>query len=104
MFEADHPGITIEPVFTSFDAYWDQLATATGGGNPPDIIQMEERFVREYVANGQLRDLNTGADVLDTSDLIQPALAAGRSDGALDTIASAANAFSVLAAPQDLQG
>ncbi len=100
MFEDEHPNITIEPVFTSFDAYWDQLATATGGGNPPDIIQMEERFLREYVANGQLLDLNTVSDVLDTSDLIESALAAGRIDGGLYTIASGVNAFSIVADPQ----
>src|SRR5690606_24709511 len=46
---------------------------------------------------------NTVSDVLDTSDLIESALAAGRIDGGLYTIASGVNAFSVVADPQIFQ-
>jgi multiple sugar transport system substrate-binding protein len=37
-YEAAHPGITIEPDFTSFTDYWDRLATATAGGDAPDVM------------------------------------------------------------------
>jgi multiple sugar transport system substrate-binding protein len=100
MFEAENPGITIEPIFTDFDPYWDQLATATAGGNMPDVVTMEERFVREYVGNGQLLDLNTVSDSLDTSNIDPLALAAGEIDGGLYTIATGVNAFSMVADPQ----
>lgn len=100
MFEADHPNITIQPTFTDFDPYWESLATATAGGNAPDVMQMEERFVREYVANGQLLDLNTVSGTLDTSNLDPQAVAAGEIDGGLYTIATGVNAFSMVADPQ----
>ncbi|HEY8474009.1 MAG TPA: extracellular solute-binding protein [Natronosporangium sp.] len=103
MFTAEHPNIEIQPTFSDFDGYWDALATATAGGNAPDIIQMEERFVREYVANGQLLDLNTVSDVLDTSQLDPAALAAGEIDGGLYTIATGFNAFAIVADPQIVQ-
>jgi multiple sugar transport system substrate-binding protein len=100
MFETQNPGITVEPIFTDFDAYWSQLATATAGGNAPDVITMEERFVREYVANGQLLDLNTVSGTLDTSNIDPLALAAGQIDNGLYTIASGVNAFSIVVDPQ----
>jgi multiple sugar transport system substrate-binding protein len=100
LFEAEHSNITVEPIFTDFDAYWDQLATSTAGGNAPDIITMEERFLKEYVVNGQLLDLNTVTDALDISNIDELALAAGRFDNGLYTIASGVNAFSVVADPQ----
>jgi multiple sugar transport system substrate-binding protein len=100
LFEAEHSNITVEPIFTDFDAYWDQLATSTAGGNAPDIITMEERFLKEYVVNGQLLDLNTVTDTLDISNIDELALAAGRFDNGLYTIASGVNAFSVVADPQ----
>jgi multiple sugar transport system substrate-binding protein len=103
LFMTEHPDIRINPVFTDFDAYWDQLATATAGGNPPDIITMEERFLREYVANDQLLDLNTVSDVLDLSNVDELALAGGQIDGGLYTVASGVNAFSVVADPQIFQ-
>jgi multiple sugar transport system substrate-binding protein len=100
LFEAEHPDITVEPIFTDFNSYWDQLATSTAGGNAPDIITMEERFLKEYVVSEQLLDLNTVSDQLDTSNIDQLALAAGEIDGGLYTIASGVNAFSVVADPQ----
>jgi multiple sugar transport system substrate-binding protein len=100
MFMAENPNISIQPTFSSFDDYWDALATATAGGNPPDVMQMEERFLREYVANQQLLDLNTVADTLDTSQLDPAALAAGDVEGGLYTIGTGFNAFSIVADPQ----
>jgi multiple sugar transport system substrate-binding protein len=103
LFEAQHEDITVEPIFTDFNSYWDQLATSTAGGNAPDIITMEERFLKQYVVDGQLLDLTTVSDVLDTSDIDELALAAGQIDGGLYTIASGVNAFSIVADPQIFQ-
>jgi multiple sugar transport system substrate-binding protein len=100
LFESQNANITVEPIFTDFDAYFPQLATSTAGGNAPDVITQEERFVREYVANGQLLDLNTVSDTLDTSNIDPLALAAGEIDGGLYTIATGVNAFSIVADPQ----
>lgn len=100
MFEAEHANISIEPIFTDFDPYWDQLATATAGGNMPDVVTMEERFIQQYVVDGQLLDLTTVTDTLDISNIDPLALAAGEIDGGLYTIASGVNAFSMVADPQ----
>ena len=99
-FNAAHPDIVVTGEFTDFDSYWDRLANATAGGNPPDVMTQEERFLREYVVNGQLLDLNTVADTLDLTNIDPLALAAGEIDGGLYTVASGVNAFSIVADPQ----
>lgn len=37
--------------------YWTKLATQTAGGNPPDLIQMDYRYIYEYSRRGVLADL-----------------------------------------------
>ncbi|MPZ26037.1 MAG: extracellular solute-binding protein [Micromonosporaceae bacterium] len=100
LFMAEHSDIRIAADFTDFDSYWDRLNTAAAGGNLPDIITQEERFLREYVVNGQLLDLNSVSDALDLSNIDPLALAAGEVDGGLYTVASGVNAFSVVVDPQ----
>jgi multiple sugar transport system substrate-binding protein len=99
-FEAEHSNITIEPIFTDFNSYWDTLATSTAGNNAPDIITQEERFLTEYVNNGQVLDLNTVTDVLDLSDIDSLALSGGTFGDGLYAIATGVNAFAIVADPQ----
>lgn len=100
LFNAEHPDIRVTGDFTDFNSYWDRLATATAGGNAPDIMTQEERFLRQYQVDGQLLDLSTVTDVLDLSSIDPLALAAGEIDSGLYTVASGVNAFSVVADPQ----
>lgn len=100
-FEAENPDITITPDFTDWSSYWDRLATSTAGGNPPDIMTQEERFVREYVVNEQLLDLSTLPDgTLDLSNIDELALAGGEIDGGLYAVATGVNAFTIVADPE----
>ena len=100
MFQKQHPNITIKGSPHDWDGYWDALNTAVAGGNAPDVMQMEERFVREYVANNQLLDLKTVSDTLDTSNLDEAAIAGGEIDDGVYTIATGVNAFSMVADPK----
>lgn len=54
VFEEQNPGITVEPEFRPWDGYIDQLNTQMAGGDAPDIIQMEDQYLREYAQRGQL--------------------------------------------------
>ena len=56
-FEAEHENITIEPQYTDWAGYWDKLATTVAAGDTPDIIQMDEKQLSTYAANGVLLDL-----------------------------------------------
>ncbi|MFC7404236.1 ABC transporter substrate-binding protein [Georgenia alba] len=98
MYEAENPNVNIEPDFTDWDSYWDRLATATAGGDTPDIMQQEERYLREYGSRGVLADLSQYD--IDTSALDDSILASGEFDGGLYGLANGVNVYSLLANPR----
>jgi multiple sugar transport system substrate-binding protein len=100
-YEAANPGVNIEPSFTGWSDYWDKLATATAGGNAPDIMQQESRYVREYADRGALLDLGEYMpEVIDDSALDQNVMPTGQVDGHTWAIPTGINAFSVVADPK----
>ncbi|WP_026124061.1 ABC transporter substrate-binding protein [Nocardiopsis baichengensis] len=98
LFEEKNPGITVTAEYTSWDGYWDKLATSTAAGDMPDVITMEERFLREYSDRGALADLNT-LEGLDTSGVDELVASSGDVDGEKFGVATGINVFSVMADP-----
>ncbi|MDR7385009.1 ABC transporter substrate-binding protein [Promicromonospora iranensis] len=82
LFEEEHPNITIEPEFSDWSGYWEKLATATAGGNAPDVIQMDQVYLASYASRGSLVDLSTMPQ-LDTSGLEPSVLEMGKWKDAL---------------------
>ncbi|GAA4428106.1 extracellular solute-binding protein [Georgenia halophila] len=98
MFEAEHPDIDIVPDFTDWESYWDKLSTSVAGGDTPDIMHQEERYLREYGSRGVLADLSQ-YDI--RTDAIDPnILASGEADGALYGLVNGVNVYSILANPR----
>lgn len=97
-FEAEHPNINIEGEFTGWDEYWDRLATTVAGGDTPDIMQQESRYLRDYADRGVLADMST-LDVLRTDALDELVLPTGEVDGALYGVPSGVNAYTIVADP-----
>ncbi|AYG67829.1 MULTISPECIES: ABC transporter substrate-binding protein [unclassified Rhizobium] len=56
-YQAKNPDITIAGESFGWDSYWTRLATQTGGGNAPDLIQMDYRYIFEYARRGALLDM-----------------------------------------------
>src|SRR5699024_6929355 len=42
----DAISVSLEP--GEWSGYWDKLATQTAGGDTPDVIQMDEKYIAEY--------------------------------------------------------
>ncbi len=99
-YEAEHPNVTINGEFSEFSGYWDKLATATAAKDAPDIIQMDEKYLRDYAGRGALLDLTTESDVLSTADFDENALKSGEFDGGLYGLSTGVNAYSILANPE----
>ena len=99
-YEAEHPNVTINGEFSEFSGYWDKLATATAAKDAPDIIQMDEKYLRDYAGRGALLDLATQSDVLSTADFDENALKSGEFDGGLYGLSTGVNAYSILANPE----
>jgi multiple sugar transport system substrate-binding protein len=75
LFEQRHPGVKVQTTFSAYSAYWDKMATQTAGGNPPDVITMDSRYLSEYGSRKVLLDLNDGAGKQISLTDISPELA-----------------------------
>lgn len=96
LFEEKNPGITVVPDYTDWDGYWDKLATATAGGDTPDVITQEERYLSDYASRGVIGEM-TGVD---TSEIPEDVLSTGEVDGKLVGIPTGVNAYAMVADPQ----
>jgi multiple sugar transport system substrate-binding protein len=75
-FKAANPGAAVDGEATgNFADYWPRLATQVGGGNAPDLIQMDYRYLAEYASRGVLEPLDGYlGKVLNLADFPKPAL------------------------------
>jgi multiple sugar transport system substrate-binding protein len=62
LFEAAHPGTSIDSVFTDWLDYWRSLSTLTALGNTPDLMQMDYRYLAEYAHSNVLEELDPYLD------------------------------------------
>lgn len=58
LFEEENPGITVDVRYHEWDGYWDQLATQTAAQDTPDVMQMDLVYLRDYLENGVLLELD----------------------------------------------
>ncbi|MDA2807052.1 ABC transporter substrate-binding protein [Nocardiopsis suaedae] len=102
LFEERNPGITVTADYTDWDGYWDKLATSTAADDMPDVVTMEERYLREYSDRGALADLN-GLEALDTSNVDELVASSGDVEGEKFGVATGVNVFSVMADPAQFE-
>jgi multiple sugar transport system substrate-binding protein len=90
-------GAEVDSSFLGWGDYWPKLATETAGGNAPDIVQMDYRFIVEYAKRGAIAPLDeyVGNQLkLDGFDADQ--LEGGNVDGKLYGISLGANSVAQL--------
>lgn len=84
LYEAAHPGTTINGETLGWPDYWPRLATQTAGRNAPDVIQMDYRYIVEYARRGALLPLDEYMpSVLKIEDFGKSAIDCGRVEGKL---------------------
>ncbi len=83
LFEQKHSDVKITSQFTDFNSYWNKLSTQIAGGSAPDLIQMDMRYIAQYVKNGILLDLSDAISkkTIDLSDFDQTLLAGSQVNG-----------------------
>ncbi|SDN87614.1 ABC transporter substrate-binding protein [Alkalicoccus daliensis] len=62
LFEEEHPDISVEPEYTSWDGYWERLSTQAAGSNLPDVINMDNSRLMEYNSRDLIVDLQPMID------------------------------------------
>ncbi|MBB3611701.1 ABC transporter substrate-binding protein [Rhizobium sp. BK602] len=81
-YQAKNPDVAIAGETFGWDSYWTRLATQTAGGNPPDLIQMDYRYIFEYARRGTLLDLTPYlGKSLAIEDFGAPNINSGKVDG-----------------------
>lgn len=94
LYEEKNPGVTVNAETYGWNDYWTKLATQAAGGNLPDVIQMDYRYIFEWARRGQLADLTPflGTD-LHMENFDTNVLDAGKVDGKLYGISMGANSI-----------
>ncbi len=84
-YEEEHEDVSFVTSPTSWDGYWEKLATQTAGGNCPDVVQMDYAYIVTYAENGTLMDLQKFIDdgTIDVSNVDESLVESGRIDGIL---------------------
>lgn len=95
-YEKANPNVKIKAEFGGGGTtYWDKVSTQVAAKDEPDIIQMDEQYIREYGDRGTLLDLSKyGAD---TSKFAEGTVETGMIDGKLLAVVNGINAPTVVA-------
>lgn len=80
VFEEKNPDIKVDLQITGFEDYFTKLATTVGGGNAPDVFEMNMENYLAYMLRGACADL-TG--LVETANYSEGTLAAVSSNGKL---------------------
>ena len=83
-YQKKAPGIEVSSESIGWGEYWTKLATQTAGGNAPDLIQMDYRYIYEYARRNTLLPLEgVMPSPLDLSTFSAGARDCGKVDGKL---------------------
>lgn len=84
LFQEHHAGAEVVGETVGWGDYWTKMATQTAGGNMADLVQMDYRYLFEYVRRGALLPLDDYfGSTLHLDDFDASALAGGMVDGKL---------------------
>ncbi|HEY4202748.1 MAG TPA: ABC transporter substrate-binding protein [Devosiaceae bacterium] len=91
-----NPGLTLDGESAAFNDYWPRLATQVAGGNAPDIINMDYRYMADYGQRKVLLPLDqyvgNGLDIADFGANLD----GGKVDGVLYAINFGVNSAAIL--------
>lgn len=98
LYSEQNPGVTIDGQFSEFNDYWQKLATAAAGHSMPDIVQMDYKYLNQYVTNRLLVDLTPYIEdgTINTADCNQDVLNSGSVNGGLYALCNGINSPALL--------
>jgi multiple sugar transport system substrate-binding protein len=97
LFMKAHPDVQIDGETAPFDDFFPRLATQVVGGNPPDVVQMDFRYIAEYAHRGALLALDPYlGKQLDLSEIPTDQVDANRVDGKLYGVSFGVNSAALM--------
>lgn len=92
-----NPGAQVDSETVGWGDYWTRLATQVAGGNAPDVLQMDYRYIYEYARRRALRPLDEFMpEPLDIRDFGQANIDLGKVDGRVFGVAMGINSTAML--------
>ena len=97
LYSKANPGVAFDGEFMAFSDYWPKLGTQVAGGNAPDILQMDYRYIVEYANRNAIAPLDdfVGKE-LDLADFDADQLEGGKVGGKLYGISLGANSVALM--------
>jgi len=96
-YQAKAPGVQVSSESIGWGEYWTKLATQTAGGNAPDLIQMDYRYIYEYARRNTLMALESVMPKpLDLSTFSANARDSGKVDGKLYGVSMGSNSKAMI--------
>jgi multiple sugar transport system substrate-binding protein len=94
---AEKGGPKITGEFLAWNDYWPKLATQVAGGNTPDIIQMDYRYIVEYADRGAIAPLDEFVGgALKIGDFDQDQVDGGKVNGKLYGVSLGSNSVAMM--------
>jgi multiple sugar transport system substrate-binding protein len=82
VYQKQNAALQVDVETIGWGDYWTRLATQVAGGNAPDVIQMDYRYIYEYARRKALRPLDEFMpDPLNIADFGQNNIDTGKVDG-----------------------
>ena len=104
LYTKANPGVAFDGEFNAFNDYWPKLGTQVAGGNAPDVIQMDYRFLVEYANRGSIAPLDEYVGKsLDLADFDKDQLDGGTVGGKLYAISLGANSVALMVNKADFE-
>jgi multiple sugar transport system substrate-binding protein len=92
-----NPGAQVDSETVGWADYWTRLATQVAGGNAPDVIQMDYRYIHEYARRRALRALDDMMpDPLDIRDFGEANIETGKVDGRVFGVSMGVNSTAMI--------
>ena len=91
-------GTTFDVTMNNFGDYWTTMATASAGGQLPDVLQHSTTYIQQYVDNGLLLNLDPYIEsgALDVSSIGESILNLGRINDGIYGICVGTNGLACL--------
>ena len=97
LYSKANPAIAFDTEFNAFNDYWPKLGTQVAGGNAPDVLQMDYRYLVEYAKRGAIASLDSYVGKsLNLADFDQDQQDGGKVDGQLYAISLGANSVAMM--------
>jgi multiple sugar transport system substrate-binding protein len=92
LYTQKHPNVTFTTQWQGYSGYYDKVNTSAAGRNAADIIQIDNRVLREYANKGLITELDPWVgNTLQVAGIDEKLLSTGKVDDKLYAVPLAAN-------------